>query len=148
MGLKPKNFVRPTSRTPHDDPDPLGFASVLAETSAKLEEAYHARVRAFLLKFLLVKLKPALRRRIIEAATAQGRPVSFDLSITVHPRDASGFARVVGELKTLSAELSDEPQPDEESDAPERWPYITTIFGEQVPASLLKTGRRRGGRRR
>jgi hypothetical protein len=144
--MKPKKVARPTSRTPKEDADPLGFASVLAETSAKLEEAYHAQLRVFLLKFLPVRLKPAVRRRIIEAATAQGRPVSFDLRITVHARDAHGSTRVVGELKTPSAELSDEPQP--ESDAPERWPYVTTIFGEQVPASLLKTGRRRGGRRK
>ena len=92
-----KKVARPTTRTPKEDADPVGFASVLAEKSAKLEEAYHARLRAFLLKFLLVKLKPAVRRRIIEAATAQGRPVSFDLRITVYPRDASGFARVVGD---------------------------------------------------
>ena len=51
---------------------------------------------------------------------------------------------MVGALKTPVAELWDDDQPDEESDAPEQ--YVTTIFGEQVPASLLQTGVFRGRR--
>ena len=109
---------------------------------------YHARLRVFLLKFLLVRLKPAARRRLIEVPTAQGRPVSFDLRVTVHPRDAHGFARVVGALKTPAAALSDEPRPDEQPDAPEDGPFIIGLFGEPIPASRLKTIRRRFGRRR
>jgi hypothetical protein len=66
----------------------------------------------------------------------------------VYPRNASGFFRVVGALKTPSADLWDEDRADEESDAPERGPYITTLFGEKLPASRLKTRRGRFGRRR
>ena len=65
---------------------PLGFA-------AKLADAYHAQLRAFLRRNLLVVgLKPAVLRGIVDAGTIQGGPVSFDLTITVHPRNASGFA--------------------------------------------------------
>jgi hypothetical protein len=49
-------------------------ATLFAEIFAKLEEAYYARLRVFPLKFLLVRLKPAVRRRIIKAATAQPTP--------------------------------------------------------------------------
>jgi hypothetical protein len=143
-----KKLARPTIRTPKEDTDPVGFARALAEVLGKLEEAYHARLRAFLLKFLLVRLEAAARRRILEAGTAQGGPVSFDLRITVHPRDASGFPRVVGKLGTTSAELSDEDQPDQQPGAPEDGPYIETLFGKRVPVSRLKTKRRRFGRRR
>jgi hypothetical protein len=137
MALTTKKFARPTTTAPNDGPDPLGLLPAL---SAKLKEAYYVRLRAFLLKFLLVRLEAAVRRRILEAGTAQGGPVSFDLRITVHPRDALGFARVVGALKT------DEDQPDEQP--AEDGPYINTLFGERVPVSHLKTGRRRFGRRR
>ena len=116
-------------------------ATLFAEIFAKLEEAYHARLRVFLLKFLLVRLKPALRRRIIKAATAQGRPVSFDLRITVHPRDASGFARVVGAL--LSDDSRGGDQPDHPPDTPEDGPYIIGLFGKPIPVSRLNTKRRR-----
>jgi hypothetical protein len=64
----------------------------------------------------------------------------------VYPRNALGFFRVVGALKTPLADLWDDDQPDEESDAPEQ--YVTTIFGKQVPASRLNTKRRRFGRRK
>ena len=43
MTLKPKKPARPPIkriRPPHPDPDPVGLAQVLAETSAQLEEAY------------------------------------------------------------------------------------------------------------
>ena len=49
-----KKLARPPIKPPNLDPDPLGFARVLAETSAQLEEAYHAQLRAFLRKNLLV----------------------------------------------------------------------------------------------
>jgi hypothetical protein len=133
-------------RTRNQSADPLGFAKTFAEMYAKLEEAYHARLRVFLVKFLLVRLKPAVRRRIIEAATAQGRPVSFDLRITVHPRDAHGFTRVVGAL--LSDDFRGEDQPDQQPDAPGHGSYIIGLFGNPIPASQLKPGRRRLGRRR
>ena len=84
----------------------------------------------------------------VDAGTARGGPVSIDLRIMIHPRNAHGFAHVVGELKTPSAELSDELRPDQQPDAPEDGPYIVTLFGERVPVSQLKTRRRRLGRRR
>jgi hypothetical protein len=146
MPLTSKKGSRPATRSPNEDPDPVGFGTTLAETIAELKDAYRARLHAFLRVFLLVRLAPAVLRTIFDAATTQGGPVSFDLRITVYPRNASGFFRVVGTLKTPVAEPWDDDQPDEESDAPEQ--YVTTIFGKQVPASLLKTGRRRGGRRR
>jgi hypothetical protein len=124
----------------------VGFGTTLTEIIAELKDAYRARLHSFLRVFLLVRLDAAVRRRIFAAVTARGRPVSFDFRITFYPPDASGFYRAVGALKTPVAELWDDDQPDEESDAPER--YVTTIFGEQVPASLLNTKRRRGGRRR
>jgi hypothetical protein len=138
-----KKITRPTTRTRNEDPDPVGLLPAL---HAKLAEAYYAQLRAFLRRFLLVRFEAAERRRIVDAGTIQRGPVSFPATITVYPRDAKGFARVVGRLETPPAELWDDDQTDEESDAPEQ--YVTTIFGEQVPASLLKTGRRRGGRRR
>jgi hypothetical protein len=141
-----KKGARPTTKALNDDPDPLGFGTTLAEIIAELKDAYRARLHAFLRVFLLVRLAPAVLRTIFDAATTQGGPVSFDLRITVYPRNALGFFRVVGALKTPPAELSDDDWPDEESDAPEQ--YVTTIFGKQVPASLLKTGRGRGVRRR
>jgi hypothetical protein len=121
-------------------------ATLFAEIFAKLEEAYHARLRVFLLKFLLVRLKPAVRRGIIKAATAHGRPVSFDLRITVHPHDASGFARVVGAL--LSDDSRGGDQPDHPPDTPEDGPYMIGLFGKPIPVSRLNTKRRRFGRRK
>jgi hypothetical protein len=91
MKTTSKKFARPIARTPSEDADPLGFA-------AKLEEAYYAQLLAFLRKNLIVELAPAVLRRIADVGTEQGGPVTFPLAITVHPRDASGFARVVGEL--------------------------------------------------
>ncbi len=118
----------------------MGFGKAFAEISTQLEEAYHARLRAFLRVFLLVRLAPTVLRYMLDAATTQGGPVSFDLRITVYPRNAWGFFRVVGALKT------DEDQPDEQP--AEDGPYINTLFGEKVPVSRLKTGRRRFGRRK
>jgi hypothetical protein len=139
-----KKVTRPTTRTPAQDADPVGLLPALY---AKLAEAYYAQLRAFLRKFTLVRFEPAVHRRIVDAGTNHGGPVSFPATLTVYPRDAKGFARVVGRLETPVAELWDDDQPEKESDAPEQ--YVTTIFGEQVPASLLKTGRwRRIGRRR
>jgi hypothetical protein len=113
---------------------------------AGLQHAYRARLHAFLRKFTLVTLAPAVRRHIFAAVTAQGRPVAFDFRITFYPPDASGFFRAVGVLKMPSGEV-DEDQLDEQPDTAERGPYVTSIFGEKIPASRLKTKRRRFGRR-
>jgi hypothetical protein len=148
MALISKKGARPTTKALNDDPDPVGFGRVFAEIYAKLEEAYQARLRVFLLKFLLVKLKPAVRRSIFAAVTARGRPVSFDFRITFYPPDASGFYRAVGALKTPSAELWDEHSPDEEQDDPEGV-YITSLFtGKPVWVARPKRGWRKLGRRR
>jgi hypothetical protein len=143
MTLKSKKVTRPTIRTPKEDADPLGFA-------AKLAEAYHAQLRAFLRRNLLVGgLAPAVHRRIFAAVTARGRPVDVDFRITFYPPDASGFFRADGALKTPVAELTAEPRPDQQPDDPEEGPYLISLFtGKPIPVSRLKTGRGRGGRRR
>jgi hypothetical protein len=148
MTLTPKKVARPPTKSPNEDPDPVGFGATLAEMIAALQDAYRARTHAFLRVFLLVRLAPAVLRSVLDAATRQGGPVSFDLRITVYPRNASGFFRVVGALKTPSADLWNEDQPEEQPDAPERGPFVTSIFGEKVPVSRLKTKRRRFGRRK
>ena len=142
-----KKVTRPTTKALNDDPDPVGFGTTLAEIIAKLKDAYRARLHAFLRVFLLVKLAPAVLRTIFDAATTQGGPVSFDLRITVYPRNASGFFRVVGALKTPVAELWDDDQPDEESDDPEYGPWINGLFGP-VRARRPKRGWRKFGRHR
>ena len=85
----------------------MGFAQVIAEISAQLEEAYYAQLRAFLRKFVLVEFEPAVRLRIRAAETTEDGPVTFLVALTVHPRDASGFPRLVGRLATPF----EEPQP-------------------------------------
>jgi hypothetical protein len=68
---------------------------------------------------------------MLDAATVQGKPVNYDLSITAYPRQAHGLARVVGELKAPR----DEPQadePEDNPDDPDYGPYINTLFGERV----------------
>jgi hypothetical protein len=84
MALKLKKLARPTTRAPKEDRDPVGFARVLTKTIAELKDAYRALLRVF----LLVRLAPAVLRSILDAATTQGGPVSFDLRITVYPRNA------------------------------------------------------------
>jgi len=143
-----QKVARSTTRNPNEDPDPVGFGTTLAEIIADLQDAYRARLHAFLLKYLLVRLDAAVRRRIFAAVTARGRPVDVDFRITFYPPDASGLFRADGALKTPVADLWDEDRPDEQPDAPEDGPYIDTLFGERVPASLLNPKRRRGGRRR
>ena len=141
-----KKLARRTTRAPKEDADPLGLLSAL---HAKLKEAYYAQLRAFLGRNLLVRgIEPAARRRILDAGTIQGGPVSFPLMITVYPRDATGFARVVGKLETSLAEPSDEHLPDQQPDDPEGV-YITSILtGKPVWMPRPKRGWRKFGRRR
>ena len=130
MALTSKTKLpRSTTKTPSEDADPLGFA-------AKLEEAHQEWLRVFLRDNLIVKLKPAKLRGVVGAGTARGEPVSFPLTITVDPGDASGFARVVGKLETPVAELAAEAEPDEQPDASE--PYIIGLFGDKIPVSRIK----------
>ncbi len=139
-----KKVARPPIKPPNQDPDPVGFAQVLAETSAQLEEAYQERLRAFLQKFDLVRFEPAARQRIQAAETPPGGPATFLVALTVHPRDASGFPRLVGRLATPF----EEPQPDGAPDAAEDGAYTIGLFGDKIPASRLKQVRLRKGRRR
>ena len=74
MPLTSKKAVRPTTRSSNEDPDPVGFGTTLAEIIAELQDAYRARLHAFLLKSLLVRLDAAERRSIFAAVTARGRP--------------------------------------------------------------------------
>lgn len=134
-----KKVTRPTIRTPNEDPDPLGLFAALC---AKLEDAYYAQLSVLLRKNLMVGgLEPAVLRFIVDAGTAQGRPVSFPATLIVHPRDATGFALVVGRLETPIPDLSDQP------DAPGDGPYINGLFGP-VRMRRPKRGWRRFGRRR
>jgi hypothetical protein len=85
MTLKSNKVARPPIKPP--DPDPAGFAQVLAEISVQLEEAY--RLRAFLRKFLLVEFEPAELQRIIDAGTAQEwPPVTLPATLTIYRCDA------------------------------------------------------------
>ena len=139
-----KKVARPPIRTPHPDTDPLGFAQVLAEISAELAEKYQTQLRAFLRKFDPIRFEPAVRQRIRAAETASGGPATFLVALTVHPRDASGFPRLVGR----SATPFEAPQPDEPPDAAEDGEYIRGLFGDKIPASRLKQVRLSKGRRR
>ena len=144
LALQSKQRARPTVPTPEPDLDPLGFAQVIAEISAQLEEAYYAQLRAFLRKFVLVEFEPAVRLRIRAAETAEDGPVTLPITLTIHPRDASGFPRLVGALETSFAD----PPPDEPDDAPEFGPYIVGMFGDKIPLDRLNQVRGRKGRRR
>jgi hypothetical protein len=139
--MKPtsKKVARPTiSSPPLQDPDPLGFFPAI---SARLQEAYRKWLHTLLRDYLLVKVEPHVRRRLLDAGTAEGLPVSFSLTITVHPRDSSGFARVVGALET--------PFPDQHSPDDPDGTYVTSLFtGKAVWMPRPKRGWRRFGRRR
>ena len=149
MTSKSRKVARPTTRSPNEDPDPVGFGTTLAEMIAGLQDAYRARLQAFLRKFTLLQLSPAVRRSIFAVVTARGRPVTFDIRITFYPPDASGFYRAVGALETSSAELWDEQSSDQEPDDPEYGPYVHSIFSkEPVRMRRPKRGWRKLGQRR
>ena len=112
--------------------------------SEQLKQTYDAQLRAFLRKFDLVRFEPAVRQRIRAAETASGGPATFLVALTVHPRDASGFPRLVGRLPTPF----EAPQPDEPPEAAEDGPYIRGLFGDKIPVSRLKPAQRSKGRRR
>ena len=136
-----KKVVRPPIKPPNPDPDPVGFAQVLAETSAQLEEAYHTRLRALLRKFLLVRFEPAVLQRIVDAGTAQEWPITLPATLSVYPRDASGFARVDGALQTPF----EESQPAGPVDDPE-YVDVNGLFGQTVRVNRPKRGWRNKGR--
>ena len=147
MTLKSKKVARPITQTPHPDSDPVGFAGVLAQTSMQLEEAYHTQLRAFLRKFALVRFAPAVRRSISAAVTAEGGPVSFEVTLTFYPPDASGFARVDGALITPVAELAAEAEPAKPVDDP-AYVDVQGLFGQTVRMHRPAGGWRKRGRRR
>lgn len=48
---RPKQVAHPTTRTPLDGPDPLGFGTKLAKIIAEMQNAYRAPLRASLDEF-------------------------------------------------------------------------------------------------
>jgi hypothetical protein len=119
----------------------LGLFSAL---HAKLKEAYDAQLQDFLRQNLLVGFEPAVLQGILDAGTEQGRPAILHATFTVHPRDALGFARVDGALKTPAAKR----RPNDPND-PEYGPWIKSLFGRGVlvRARRPEGGWRKGGRR-
>jgi hypothetical protein len=67
-----------------------------------LDLAAGSRLMPFfdLRRSLIVQLDPTLLQRILDAGTNRDGPVSFRLNIKSLPRDAKGFAPVIGELMT------------------------------------------------
>jgi hypothetical protein len=125
----------------------LGFGKVLAEIDGELAQAYYARMRVFLEKYIIVDFGPAAHQRILAAGTRRAGPAALATGLKVHPRDASGFTPVDGVL--LSDALADADQLEEQSDASER--HILSRFDEQIPLSWInqvKWKRGRGSRRR
>jgi hypothetical protein len=59
-------------------------------------------------RILFVELEPAERARIVDAGTAENGPVRFRLDLTVHPRDAGGFAHVVVDRILSAVEVAEE----------------------------------------
>src|SRR5271165_1084543 len=141
LALPFKPRARPPSRPTHADADPLGLFPALSE---QLKQTYYAQLRAFLRKFDPIRFEPAVRQRIRAAETASGGPATFLVALTVHPRDPSGFPRLVGRLPTPF----EAPQPDEAPDAAEEGTYIRGLFGDKIPVSRLKPAQRSKGRRR
>ena len=138
-----KKFARPTIQTPNEDPDPVGFAGMFPQFLAMLEQAYRARLRPFLRRFVLVRFDPAVHRRLLDEATARGQPITYYPAITVHPRGATGFARVVGKVETWPAGAWEDPPADQQSDDPEEEPYMLGLFtGEKIPLSAFKEMKR------
>jgi hypothetical protein len=140
-----KKVARPPNKPQNPEADPLRLFPGL---SVQLQQTYDAQLRAFLHKFVFVRLAPAVRRSISAAVTAQGGPVSVDFRITFYPPDASGFLRANGELITPVAALAPEGERDEQSDDPEYGPQFTGLFGEHVRMRRPKGGWRKSGRRR
>ena len=96
-------------------------------------------------RHLIVELEPDALEAILAAGSTQGGPVTVQLEITVHPRDAKGFVHVVGEL-----EPSDLPQDFSSIDL-EDGPFDTRLFNEKPvqPAARPKRSlRKRGPKRR
>jgi hypothetical protein len=144
-----KKVTDPTIGTPPDDPDPVGFGKVLAEFFARLEDAYRVRLRVSLGRDLLVRFPLAARRRMLDAPTVRGGPVSFYAEITMHPPDASGSRHADGKLMTPAAELA-EPEPDQQpDDDPEDPTVFIDLFGKPISKSAYEKGLRKSlGRKR
>jgi hypothetical protein len=56
-------------------------------------------------RFLVVELEAAKLKRVLDAGTKAKAPVRLRLEITVHPRNASGFPRVVGDRVSSIADI-------------------------------------------
>lgn len=129
MTLKSKKFTRPVMTPFEEDADPGiprtgkhatrdGDAEARgkrndAKTGSPSETGRAAGVGGRLMPFfdlqrnLIVELKPAALRSILDAATPGGRPVSYYLKLIVYPRDTKGFTRVVADGVTRLRSLFD-----------------------------------------
>jgi hypothetical protein len=95
-------------------------------------------------RHLIVELEPDALDAILDAATTQGGPVTVDLKVTVYPRDAKGFVRVVGEPEP--SDLPEDFSPIDDEDGP----FHTSPFNEKRvpppvrPKRLLRKGGPKG----
>jgi hypothetical protein len=142
--VRPQSLARPTTRTPLDGPDPLGFGTKLAEMQA----AYRAPMCESLHELLLVEFSPDSRRRMLDAPTARGGPVSFLAKIIMYPDDASGFRRAVGTLLRITGD-SPIPESDEEpDDDQEDEPLTRDTCRNPISKSAYEAGMRNSLRHR
>jgi hypothetical protein len=143
-----KAVRRPTTRTPLDGPDPLGFGTKLAKIIAEMQAAYRAPMCASLHELLLVEFSPGSRRRMLDAPTARGEPVSFLAEIIMYPDDATGFRRAVGTLLRITGDSpiaeSDE-QPDDDLEDP---PLTRDTCRNPISKSAYEEGMRNSLRHR
>jgi hypothetical protein len=143
-----KAVRRPPTRTPLDGPDPLGFGTKLAKIIAEMQAAYRAPMCASLHELLLVEFSPGSRRRMLDAPTARGEPVSFLAEIIMYPDDATGFRRAVGTLLRITGDSpiaeSDE-QPDDDLEDP---PLTRDTCRNPISKSAYEEGMRNSLRHR
>jgi hypothetical protein len=143
-----KAVRRPTTRTPLDGPDPLGFGTKLAKIIAEMQAAYRAPMCESLHELLLVEFSPDARRRMLDAPTARGGPASFLAKIIMYPDDASGFRRAVGTLLRITGD-SPIPESDEQDDDDlEDEPLTIDTCRDPISKSAYEEGMRNSLRHR
>jgi hypothetical protein len=105
-------------------------------------------------RFLFVELGAAELKRVLDAGTKAKRPVCLRLEITVHPRNATGFPRVVGGRVSSIADLVDDtpfdPQPDLMSIDRTKAPLRSSVGGggrERAPGVSKPTRNPHAGRK-
>ena len=143
-----KAVRRPTTRTPLDGPDPLGFGTKLAKIIAEMQAAYRAPMCESLQELLLVEFSPDSRRRMLDAPTAQGGPVSFLAKIIMYPDDASGFRRAVGTLLRITGDSPIPESDEQDDDDPEDEPLTRDTCRNPISKSAYEEGMRNSLRHR